>query len=255
MGIERDQSAVGTGDHASTIRRRRRAATARGDRGVWRPVVPGLSIDATYLPSRATMPRKPRVSAKRPARKTSTSKSTRKSTAKSAGSRARSAAARIQRIQPCLWFDHQAEDAARLYTSVFADSRILSISRYGKAGFEIHGRPAGSVMTVQFELEGQRFTGLNGGPAFRFNEAISFEIHCETQQEIDHYWDRLSEGGDPKAQQCGWLKDRFGVSWQVVPKNVLGKLMDGSAGSQRAFAAMLKMKKLDIAALEKAYNG
>jgi predicted 3-demethylubiquinone-9 3-methyltransferase (glyoxalase superfamily) len=164
--------------------------------------------------------------------------------------------ATIQRIQPCLWFDDQAEHAARFYTSIFKSSKILRTTRYGEAGFEVHGRPAGSVLTVEFELNGQRFTALNGGPHFRFNEAVSFEIHCETQDEIDYYWEKLSAGGDPKAQVCGWLKDKFGLSWQVVPTLLTEMLTDEkSPKSQRAFEAMLQMKKLDIAALKRAYDG
>ena len=164
--------------------------------------------------------------------------------------------ATTQRIRPCLWFDDQAEQAARLYTGIFKNSRIVTITRYGKAGFEVHGRPAGSVMTVEFELDGQKFTALNGGPAFKFNEAISLEVHCETQDEIDYYWEKLSAGGDPKAQVCGWLKDQYGLSWQVVP-TLLTEMVtnEKSEKSQRAFAAMLQMKKLDIAALKRAYNG
>jgi predicted 3-demethylubiquinone-9 3-methyltransferase (glyoxalase superfamily) len=161
-----------------------------------------------------------------------------------------------QRIRPCLWFDNQAEDAARFYTKIFPNSRILTVLRYGKAGFEVHHRPAGSVMTVEFELDGQRFTALNGGPAFKFNEAISLEVHCETQDEIDDYWKKLSAGGDPKAQQCGWLKDKYGVSWQVVPANMQHLFKDETSPEyQRAMEAMLRMKKLDMAALEKAYEG
>lgn len=162
----------------------------------------------------------------------------------------------MQKISPCLWFDHQAEDAARFYTAVFKSSKILAISRYGEAGKEIHGRPPGSVMTISFELNGQTFTALNGGPVFTFTEAISFQIECETQAEVDHYWERLSEGGDPNAQQCGWLKDKFGVSWQVVPK-VFSKMLGDPASekSQRAMHAMLQMKKLEIAALERAFSG
>jgi predicted 3-demethylubiquinone-9 3-methyltransferase (glyoxalase superfamily) len=163
---------------------------------------------------------------------------------------------RIQRIAPCLWFDDQAEEAATFYTSIFAGSRIVTVSRYGEAGREVHGRPPGSVMTVAFELDGQPFTALNGGPVFRFNEAISFQVACETQAEVDHYWERLSAGGDPKAQQCGWLKDRYGVSWQIVP-SVLPELLGrpDSEGSRRAFEAMLTMKKLDIEALTRAFAG
>jgi len=160
-----------------------------------------------------------------------------------------------QRIAPCLWFDDQAEDAAKFYTGIFPNSRITAISRYSEAGQEIHHRAPGSVMTAEFELDGQRFTGLNGGPLFTFSEAISFQVSCETQDEVDHYWNALSAGGDPAAQQCGWLKDRFGVSWQIVP-TVLPELVVGSsAASQRAMQAMLRMKKLDIAELRRAYDG
>src|SRR2546425_5054981 len=120
--------------------------------------------------------------------------------------------AKIQRIAPCLWFDNQAEEAAKLYTGIFKKSKIVSISRYSEAGFEIHRRPAGSVMVVAFELEGQAFTALNGGPIFKFNEAVSLQVYCEDQDEIDYYWERLGEGGDPKAQQCGWVKDKDGLS-------------------------------------------
>ena len=162
----------------------------------------------------------------------------------------------MQKITPFLWFDTQAEEAANFYVSVFPDARILKVSRYGEAGHEIHGRPPGSVMTVLFELAGQTFTALNGGPVFRFNEAVSFEIACATQEELDYFWDRLSEGGDPRAQQCGWLKDRFGLSWQVVP-SMLDELVSDpkSAKAQRAMQAMLGMKKLDIAGLRRAYEG
>jgi predicted 3-demethylubiquinone-9 3-methyltransferase (glyoxalase superfamily) len=160
------------------------------------------------------------------------------------------------KITPCLWFDDQGEAAAEFYVSVFKNSRITQVARYGDAGKDVHGRPAGSVMTVSFELDGQPFTALNGGPVFKFNEAVSFEIDCDTQQEVDYYWERLSAGGDEKAQQCGWLKDRFGVSWQVVPTVMKLLLADAtSEKSQRAMAAMLKMKKLDIEALERAYAG
>jgi predicted 3-demethylubiquinone-9 3-methyltransferase (glyoxalase superfamily) len=161
--------------------------------------------------------------------------------------------ARIQKITPFLWFDDQAEAAARFYTGVFQNSKIGRISRYGEAGREVHHRPPGSVMVVEFELEGQSFAALNGGPLFKFSEAISFEISCETQQEVDYYWEKLGAGGDPKAQQCGWLKDKFGLSWQVVP-TVLGELMTDRdpARAGRVMQAMLKMKKLDIAELERA---
>jgi predicted 3-demethylubiquinone-9 3-methyltransferase (glyoxalase superfamily) len=158
-----------------------------------------------------------------------------------------------QRISPCLWFDDQAEQAAKFYTSIFKNAKIGRITRYGEAGHEVHGRPPGSVLTVEFELDGQKFTALNGGPMFQFNEALSLMIWCETQQEVDHYWDKLGAGGDPSAQQCGWLKDKFGVSWQVVPTIMLELLSDPDhARSERAMAAMMQMKKLDIAALKKA---
>jgi predicted 3-demethylubiquinone-9 3-methyltransferase (glyoxalase superfamily) len=160
------------------------------------------------------------------------------------------------KIAPCLWFDNQAEEAANFYTGIFKDSKIVVISRYGEVGQEIHGQKPGTVMTVAFELEGQSFTALNGGPVFKFNEAISLQITCESQEEVDHYWSKLSAGGDEKAQQCGWLKDRFGVSWQVVPRVLIEMLLDRDAGkSQRAMSAMLKMKKLDIAELKRAYEG
>ena len=162
----------------------------------------------------------------------------------------------VHKITPCLWFDDQAEEAARFYTGIFRGSRILHVSRYAEAGREIHGKPAGSAMTVEFELEGQRFTALNGGPQYRFSEAISLMVQCETQREVDHYWERLSQGGDESAQQCGWLKDRYGLSWQIVPE-ALPELIGGPdpAKSQRAMQAMFRMKKLDIDALRRAYAG
>jgi predicted 3-demethylubiquinone-9 3-methyltransferase (glyoxalase superfamily) len=157
------------------------------------------------------------------------------------------------RIAPCLWFDNQAEEAAKFYVSIFKNSKIDAVTRYPKAGQETHKRTPGSVMTVAFELDGQPFTALNGGPVFKFNEAISLEVRCENQQEIDYYWQKLSPGGDPKAQQCGWLKDKFGISWQVVPK-ILPELFTDhqSEKAQRAMDAMLRMKKIDIAELEHA---
>ena len=162
----------------------------------------------------------------------------------------------VQPISPCLWFDDQAEDAARFYVSVFKKSRIIQVNRYPAVGQEIHGRRAGSVMTVDFTLNGLRFTALNGGPQFKFNEAISLQVICKTQAEIDYYWGKLSEGGDPKAQMCGWLKDRFGLSWQVVPEGMQKMLkQEESPGAERAFAAMMKMKKLDLAALRAAFRG
>jgi predicted 3-demethylubiquinone-9 3-methyltransferase (glyoxalase superfamily) len=158
-----------------------------------------------------------------------------------------------QRISACLWFDHQAEEAAAFYVSIFRSSRIVSIVRYGEAGREVHGRPPGSVMTVAFELDGQPFTALNGGPVFTFNEAVSLQVHCENQEEVDYYWERLSEGGDARAQQCGWLKDKYDLSWQVVPA-VLPELLKNheSPEARRAMEAMLRMKKIDIAELESA---
>ena len=158
-----------------------------------------------------------------------------------------------QRIAPCLWFDNQAEEAANFYVSVFPNSKIVRIARYSDAGKETHRRPAGSVMTVEFELDGQAFTALNGGPVFTFNEAISLQVNCDTQEEIDHYWDKLTKGGDVKAQQCGWLKDRYGLSWQVVPKVLSEMLQDHqSEKAQRAMEALLRMKKINITELERA---
>jgi predicted 3-demethylubiquinone-9 3-methyltransferase (glyoxalase superfamily) len=159
----------------------------------------------------------------------------------------------VQKIAPCLWFDNQAEEAANHYVSIFKNSKITDITRYGKAGYEIHKRPAGSVMTVAFELDGQSVTALNGGPIFTFNEAVSLQVFCDTQDEVDYYWEKLSTGGDPKAQQCGWLKDKFGLSWQVVPKVLPELLKDHeSARAQRAMEALLRMKKINIAELERA---
>ena len=158
----------------------------------------------------------------------------------------------MSKVRPCLWFDREAEEAAQFYTSIFPNSRITSVSRYGDAG----PRPAGLVMVVAFELDGQPFTALNGGPVFKFNEAISFQVNCATQEEIDYYWEKLSAGGDPKAQQCGWLKDRYGVSWQVVPTGMEEVLNDPDPErGRRAMEAMLKMRKLDIAELRRAADG
>jgi predicted 3-demethylubiquinone-9 3-methyltransferase (glyoxalase superfamily) len=161
----------------------------------------------------------------------------------------------MQKISPCLWFDDKAEEAAKFYVSVFKGSKIGDITRYGKEGYEIHGREAGTVMTVEFEIEGQKFLALNGGPIFKFNEAISFQVHCETQEEVDYYWEKLSEGGDKKAQQCGWLKDKYGLSWQIVP-TILPKMLKDkdTKKSQRVMKAMLQMHKLDIQTLIKAYE-
>ena len=163
---------------------------------------------------------------------------------------------KVTRISPCLWFADQAEEAANFYTSIFKDSRIVNITRYGAAGFEVHHRPAGSVMTVDFDLNGVRFTALNGGPVFIFNEAVSFQIICDSQTEVDYFWGKLTEGGDPRSQQCGWLKDKFGLSWQVVPDGMNEMLKDPeSEAASRAMAAMLKMKKLDLPELKRAYAG
>jgi predicted 3-demethylubiquinone-9 3-methyltransferase (glyoxalase superfamily) len=162
----------------------------------------------------------------------------------------------IQKITPCLWFDDQAEEAVEFYTAIFSNSKIANISRYGEAGHEVHGKPAGTVMAVAFELDGQAFTALNGGPMFKFNEAISFQVNCETQEEVDYYWEKLSKGGDEKAQQCGWLRDKYGVSWQVVPRVLIEMINDSDyEKSQRAMAAMLQMKKIDIDELKRAYAG
>ncbi|HAZ04011.1 MAG TPA: hypothetical protein DCY97_17860 [Marinilabiliales bacterium] len=149
----------------------------------------------------------------------------------------------IQKITPCLWFDSQAEEAARFYTSIFKNSSIGNISRFGKEGFEFHGKPEGAVMTVSFTLDGQLFTALNGGPIFTFNESVSFMVGCDTQNEIDYYWNKLTEGG--QESNCGWLKDKFGVSWQIIP-NILSKLMTDPEKAPRVTQAFLQMKKFDI---------
>ncbi|WP_296751365.1 VOC family protein [Thiobacillus sp.] len=156
-------------------------------------------------------------------------------------------------ITPFLWFDGQAEAAAAFYVSVFPDSAIHHVSRYSEAGREQHGQTPGTVMTVAFELDGQPFTALNGGPVFQFSPAVSFVIHCKTQAEIDHYWEKLGAGGAPEAQQCGWLADRFGLSWQIVPDRLV-ELLTGpdAAAAGRVMEAMMRMKKIDIAALERA---
>src|SRR6476469_913424 len=162
----------------------------------------------------------------------------------------------MQKINPFLWFENLAEDASKFYVSVFKNSKINTITRYGKEGYEIHKMKEGTVMTVDFEIEGQRFIALNGGPMFKFNESISFQVNCATQQEVDYYWEKLSEGGDEKAQQCGWLKDKYGVSWQIVPK-ILAKMIKDKdiKKSQKVINAMLQMQKLDIKTLLKAYEG
>ena len=156
----------------------------------------------------------------------------------------------MQKITPFLWFDTEGEDAARYYTSVFPNSRIVEIQRYGEAG----PRPDGTVMTVAFELDGQRFVALNGGPQYIFNEAISLAVECEDQDEVDRYWDTLTDGGEPGP--CGWLKDRFGVSWQIVPRRLTELVADEDREkAQRVMAAMLRMGKIDIAELERAAAG
>jgi predicted 3-demethylubiquinone-9 3-methyltransferase (glyoxalase superfamily) len=159
----------------------------------------------------------------------------------------------MQKITPCLWFDDKAEEAANLYTSIFKNSKIGKISRYGKEGYEIHGKPEGTVLTVEFELNGQTFTALNGGPAFKFNEAISFQVHCKSQNEVDYYWGKLSQGG--QESQCGWLKDKYGLSWQVVPTVLVEMLQDKDPKkSEKVMKALLQMNKIDIKILQQAYE-
>ena len=160
----------------------------------------------------------------------------------------------MQRISVCLWFDNQGEDAARFYTSIFPNSKLGAVTRYDEASAKASGQPQGSVLTVDFELDGQRFMALNGGPVFKFTEAISLVVNCETQKEVDHFWETLSAGG--QEVQCGWLKDRFGVSWQIVPTVLIEMLHDKDPEkAKRVMAAMLKMKKLDIEGLKQAYGG
>ena len=159
-----------------------------------------------------------------------------------------------QKITPCLWFDTQAEEAANFYCSIFKNSRIGKTSRFPKAGQEIHHKPAGSVMTVEFEIDGQPFVALNGGPQFKFDEAVSFQIYCERQDEIDYYWNALTKDG--QEGPCGWLRDKFGLSWQVVPSAIPQMMTDpNTEKSARVMNAFLKMKKLDIAAIQRAYAG
>ena len=161
----------------------------------------------------------------------------------------------MQKITPCLWFDDQAEEAVKFYMSIFKDSMIESVTHYGDAGSEAAGRPKGTVMTVVFKLEGQEFLALNGGPVFKFSEAISLIVNCKTQEEIDRLWEKLSEGGDKKAQQCGWLKDKYGLSWQIVPAVLEEMLQDKDPKkSERVMKAMLQMKKIDLKALKQAYE-
>jgi predicted 3-demethylubiquinone-9 3-methyltransferase (glyoxalase superfamily) len=160
----------------------------------------------------------------------------------------------MQKITPFLWFDDQAEEAAKFYVSLFKHSKILSVVRYAEAAAKASGRPKGSVMTVEFQLAGQKFVGLNGGPHFQFTEAVSFVVNCRTQKEVDYFWEKLSAGG--KKGQCGWLKDRYGVSWQVVPTALVEMFKGGDATkSQRLMAAIMQMKKLDIKTLKRVYAG
>jgi predicted 3-demethylubiquinone-9 3-methyltransferase (glyoxalase superfamily) len=163
---------------------------------------------------------------------------------------------KIQRITPFLWFDSQAEAAVNFYTSIFRNSKILTTTRYGEEGAAASGRPKGTIMTVAFQLDGQNFVALNGGPIFKFTEAISFVVNCESQDEVDHFWEKLSEGGDEKAQQCGWLKDKYGLSWQVVPSALSDLLSDPDPEkSRRVMKALLQMKKIDIETLRRAAEG
>lgn len=158
-----------------------------------------------------------------------------------------------QKITPCLWFDTEAEEAARFYCSVFKNSRMGKVSRFVDEGQEIHGKPAGSVMTAEFELDGQKFVALNGGPQFKFTEAVSFQVHCDDQDEVDYFWAKLTEGG--KEVACGWLKDRYGLSWQIVPKVLIEMLSAEPAKAKRVTKAFMQMTKFDIAALRRAFEG
>ena len=159
----------------------------------------------------------------------------------------------MQRITPCLWFDDKAEEAATFYTSIFKNSKIVKIARYGEAGAEVSGRPKGTVMTVTFHLEEQEFMALNGGPQFKFTEAISFVVNCQTQEEVDEYWEKLSDRG--QEVQCGWLKDKYGLSWQIVP-TILGEMLNDPdpKKAERVMTAMLQMKKIDINGLKQVYE-
>lgn len=159
-----------------------------------------------------------------------------------------------QQITPCLWFDKNAEEAVNFYIAVFRNSKITAIVRFGNAGQEVHGGAPGAVLAIDFELDGQKFSCLNGGPHFKFSEAVSFQVPCETQEEIDYYWSALSKGGS--ESDCGWLKDKFGLSWQVFPGRLLEMLRDPDREkADRAMSAMLKMSKIDLATIERAYAG
>ena len=161
----------------------------------------------------------------------------------------------MQKITPFLWFDNNAEEAVKFYVSIFRNSKIKNIARYDEAGANASGRKKGSVMTVAFMLNGQEFAALNGGSIFKFTEAISFVVNCKTQKEIDYFWEKLYKGGDEKAQQCGWLKDKYGLSWQIVPTVLARMLQDKDAKkSNRVMKAILQMKKIDIKTLRKAYE-
>jgi predicted 3-demethylubiquinone-9 3-methyltransferase (glyoxalase superfamily) len=163
----------------------------------------------------------------------------------------------MQKITPFLWFDDQAEEAVKFYTSIFKNSKVGRILRYGEEAAKVSqtGRPVGSVLTIEFEIEGQKFTALNGGPAFKFNESISFVVNCDTQKEVDYFWEKLTADGGQESQ-CGWLKDKFGVSWQVVPRALIEMLRDkDSEKSERVMKAMLQMQKINIKTLEEAYEG
>jgi predicted 3-demethylubiquinone-9 3-methyltransferase (glyoxalase superfamily) len=160
----------------------------------------------------------------------------------------------IAKLSPCLWFDHRAEEAANFYVQIFENSKIGKITHYTEAGREVHKQRPGTVLAIEFELDGHAFTALNAGPEFHFTEAISFQVWCRSQDEIDYFWDRLGAGGDEQARQCGWLKDRFGVSWQIVPLELTDMLADPDRDrANHAMAAMMSMKKLDLAALQHAY--
>ena len=164
--------------------------------------------------------------------------------------------AKVHDIVPCLWFENQAEEAAHYYTGIFKNGRVTKVTRYSEVGQEIHHRPPGSVLTVEFEINGKSFTALNGGPEFKFNEAISLQVICKDQKEVDYYWEKLGAGGDPSAQKCGWLKDKYGVSWQIIPEEMFKLLEDQTKeNGKRAMAAMMKMKKLDLATVKAAYDG
>ena len=161
----------------------------------------------------------------------------------------------IQKITPFLWFDDQAEEAVNFYLSIFKNSKRLTVTRYDDAGAQASGRPKGSAMTVAFQLDGQEFVALNGGPHFKFTEAISFVVNCDSQEEVDYYWENLSNGGDERAQQCGWLKDKYGLSWQIVPRALIEMITGPDPEkSQRVMKAVLQMKKIDIEAVRRAYN-